>query len=72
MRMRDIAQRVGITERAVQGIVSDLTVDGYIEKERHGRRNSYSVARGRPLRHPIEMHRLVDDLIALVEDRPSS
>ena len=48
MRMRDIAQRVGITERAVQGIVSDLTVDGYIEKERHGRRNSYSVARGRP------------------------
>jgi DNA-binding MarR family transcriptional regulator len=70
MRMRDMARHVGITERAVQGIVKDLVSHGYIEKERQGRRNSYSVARGRALRHPILSHRLVDDLIALVTSGP--
>lgn len=75
MRMRDIADRVGITERAVQSIVSELTSAGYIEKERQGRRNFYRVVLGLPLRHPIEQHRQVDDLIALVqqsEDPPES
>lgn len=70
MRMRDIAQKVGITERAVQGIVNDLAADGYIEKERQGRRNIYKVLRGRPLRHPIEAHRTVDELINLAENAP--
>jgi predicted transcriptional regulator len=68
MRMRDVAERVGITERAVQNIVTELAESGYIEKQRQGRRNQYSVARGLPLRHPIEMHRTVDDLLNLVED----
>lgn len=68
MRMRDIAEKVGITERAVQRIVRELAEEGYIQKERQGRRNIYSVVRGLPLRHPIEMHRSVDDLLALVEE----
>ena len=68
MRMRDIAEKVGITERAVQRIVRELAEAGYIQKERQGRRNIYSVVRGLPLRHPIEMHRSVDDLLALVKD----
>ena len=69
MRMRDIAEKVGITERAVQRIVRELAEAGYINIERQGRRNTYSVVRGLPLRHPIEMHRSVDDLIALVEEQ---
>lgn len=71
MRMRDIAELVGITERAVQSIVGELTQAGYIEKERLGRRNFYRVVLGLPLRHPIEQHRLVDDLIALAR-RPEN
>ena len=43
-RLRDIASAVGITERAAQRIVSDLVASGYVEREREGRRNSYTVA----------------------------
>jgi predicted ArsR family transcriptional regulator len=66
IRLRDVAKRVGITERAVQRIVSDLEEGGYLTRERTGRRNSYRVHADRPLRHPIESHRHVDALLALV------
>ena len=46
-RLRDIAARVGITERAAQLIVSDLEAGGYLTKEKVGRRNHYTVVRGR-------------------------
>ena len=65
-RMRDVAQLVGITERAVQRIVADLEEAGYIERIRHGRRNRYEVRTNLPLRHPIERHERVSSLIALV------
>ena len=42
-RLRDIASSVGITERAAQRIVSDLVAAGYVEREREGRRNIYTV-----------------------------
>ena len=42
-RLRDIAATVGITERAAQRIVSDLVAAGYVEREREGRRNTYTV-----------------------------
>lgn len=66
VRMRDVADRVGITERAVQRIVSDLADAGYVERIRQGRRNHYVVRGDLPLRHPIEMHEKVSALIALV------
>jgi hypothetical protein len=65
-RMRDISERVGITERAVQRIVAELEADGYLQKVRDGRRNRYAVELRLPLRHPIEGHQTVSALIALV------
>jgi predicted transcriptional regulator len=50
-RTRDVAEAVGITERAVQQIVHDLVEQGYLEKIRVGRRNHYTVVRGAHLRH---------------------
>lgn len=53
-RLRDVAARVGITERAAQGIVHDLVSAGYLTRERVGRRNRYEVDSAKPLRHPLE------------------
>ena len=66
IRLRDVAERVGITERAVQRIVTELEESGYITRQRSGRRNMYVVHDNLPLRHKIESHRAVSDLIALV------
>lgn len=66
-RLRDVADRVGITERAVQRIVSDLEEAGYLTRYRSGRRNEYKVHPNRPLRHDIEAHRNVSELIELVQ-----
>ena len=56
MRIRDLATAVGITERAVQRILSELEQGGVIEKVRDGRRNRYSVNLEFSLRHPLESH----------------
>ena len=64
--MRDIADLVGITERAVQRIVADLEEEGYLERIREGRRNRYEVRADQPLRHSIERHQQVSSLITLV------
>ncbi|MFM9170844.1 MAG: helix-turn-helix transcriptional regulator [Phycisphaerales bacterium] len=66
IRLRDVAERVGITERAVQRIVADLEQGRYIERVRTGRRNRYTVHPEMPLRHPIEAHRKIASLIHLV------
>ncbi len=63
--MRDVAEQVGITERAVQHIVRDLAEAGVVERTRDGRRNRYTLHPELPLRHPIEAHRSVADLVAL-------
>ena len=68
MRMRDLALEVGITERAVQGIVSDLAAAGYVERIRTGRRNSYQIDEGLHLRHPIEQHKTIADLIRTIHE----
>jgi DNA-binding MarR family transcriptional regulator len=67
-RMRDVAEQVGITERAVQRIVSELEEAGYVVRDREGRRNRYEVRADVALRHPIERHRSVATLLALVLD----
>ena len=65
-RLRDVAARVGITERAVQGIVGDLETAGVIVRERRGRRNTYRLNLEAPLRHPLEAHRPIRALLALI------
>ena len=69
LRIRDIAERVGITERATQRILAELTSSGYLEKERDGRRNRYRVVTGRPLRHPLERSHSIGDLLNAVAER---
>ncbi len=64
--LREVALQVGITERAVQRIIHDLEAGGFIERERVGRRNHYQVLVDQPLRHPIESHRKIGDLLQLV------
>lgn len=64
--MRDVATQVGITERAVQIIVSDLAHEGYITVTRVGRRNRYQVATHLPLRHPTEQNVSIGDLLQLL------
>lgn len=65
-RLRDVALAVGITERAVQKIVSDLEEAGVVERVRDGRRNRYLLFLDKPLRHPIEAHRSVGALLATI------
>lgn len=67
LRLRDVAQRVRITERAVQRIVADLEEAGILTRSRDGRRNRYEVHADQPLRHPVEAHRAVRDLLKIIE-----
>lgn len=68
MRLRDIALAVGITERAVHKIISELEAGNIIERERQGRRNVYRIHAKLPLRHSIESHCTVQGLIKFVLD----
>jgi DNA-binding Lrp family transcriptional regulator len=68
-RLRDVANSVGITERAVQKIVADLEAAGVVARERRGRRNHYRLHPERPLRHPIESHRTVGALLGVLLER---
>ncbi len=67
-RLRDIAVRVGVTERTAAQIVRDLEQAGYLTKTRDGRRNRYEVHGELPLRHPRHRHRTVGDLIRFLEE----
>ena len=67
VRLRDIAQTVGITERTAAQIVNDLEQAGYLSKSRDGRRNRYEVHEELPLRHPQHRHHTVGDLIRFLE-----
>ncbi len=67
-RLREIAARVGITERAAQLIVGDLEASGYLSKERVGRRNRYQLHPGGRFRHPAEADQTIDRLLALFLD----
>lgn len=67
--LRDVAERVGITERAVQRIVAELGEAGYLVRHRTGRRNHYTIKGDLPLRHPVERHQRVSALLALVQKR---
>lgn len=66
--LREVATRIGITERAVQRIVADLEAAGILERVKVGRKNNYSVNRRAMLRHPIEAHRNVGHLLKMVHE----
>jgi DNA-binding MarR family transcriptional regulator len=66
IRLRDIAAAVGITERAAHRILSELVEEGYVLREREGRRNRYQVKPELPLRHPLVQGREVGDLLEVL------
>lgn len=66
LTLRDIAARVGITERGVIRIVDELEAAGVLTREREGRRNRYQLNTEAHLRHPLEQHCRIGELLALV------
>lgn len=66
LRLRDVAERIGITERAAQRIVSELEKEGYLSIRRVGRRNHYRVHATRPMRHPAERHHKIGELLGVL------
>ena len=71
IRGRDIAARVGITERAAQSIIADLVAEGYITRTRVGRRNRYEIHPDLPFRHPVEGGHPIGELLrALAVPKP--
>ena len=69
LRLRDIAARVGITERSAFGIVADLTDAGYVVKEKDGRRNRYRVEADLPLPDAGVRKASVGEVLAVLVDR---
>jgi len=67
--LREVANLVGITERAVQKIVMELEEAGYLVRERVGRVNRYTVNLNKPLRHPLEKHQTVGALIRMLQKK---
>lgn len=69
VRLRDVALKVGITERAAQRIVAELEAAGYLSHQRVGRRNHYEVHTNLPLRHPLEDHLEIGALLRVLTKR---
>lgn len=65
-RMRDIAAEVGITERAVQKIIAQMEAGEILAKTREGRRNHYRIRANATLRHPVEAHCTIGDVLSMV------
>jgi DNA-binding transcriptional ArsR family regulator len=66
LRLRDVAEALGLTERTVFGIVTDLTDAGYLVKEKDGRRNRYRVQHHLPLRQPVGRQATIGELLDLL------
>jgi DNA-binding Lrp family transcriptional regulator len=69
IRLRDIAETVGVTERSAHRILSQLVDDGYVARERIGRRNVYKVKPELPLRHSLMQEtdeRKIGDLLEVL------
>jgi len=66
LRMRDVAEKVEVTERAIQRIVHDLVEEGYLDKVKTGRCNHYEVRLDAHLRHPLEAGTSIRDLLNAV------
>lgn len=66
MRIRDLSSAIGITERAVQRILAELDEGDFIDITKDGRRNIYKLKADKSLKHPVESHKKVQDLINLI------
>jgi predicted ArsR family transcriptional regulator len=66
VRLRDLSEVVGITERAAHRIVTDLVDAGYVSRERHGRRNRYTVQYQMPIPDPLARGQRVGDLVSVL------
>lgn len=66
IRLIDISERVGVTERAAHRIVAELAEAGYITRERNGRRNQYTIQSGLPLPDRLANGQKVGDLLAIL------
>jgi DNA-binding MarR family transcriptional regulator len=66
VRLRELGEAVGITERAAHRIVSDLAAAGYIARERHGRRNHYTIEAELPVPDPLARKRRIGELLELL------
>jgi predicted transcriptional regulator len=74
--LREISERVGITERAAHRIVTELIDGGYITRERNGRRNHYTIQSGLPLPDRLGRVQRISDLLTILigtsEERPDT
>jgi DNA-binding Lrp family transcriptional regulator len=70
VRLRDIGDRIGITERATHRIVTDLAVAGYITRKKTGRRNNYTINTAAPLPEPVARDHNVGELLTLLTHKP--
>ena len=66
--MRDIATMVGITERSAFGIVDDLVAEGYLIKDKEGRRNRYEIQAHLPLGEPIGREPTIGEVLEILVD----
>ena len=66
IRLREIGDTIGITERAAHRIVSDLVAAGYLARERHGRRNHYTIEADLPVPDPLARRRRIGELLELL------
>jgi DNA-binding Lrp family transcriptional regulator len=71
VRLREIGEAVGITERAAHRIVVELADAGYISRERNGRRTRYTIKSHLPLPDPLARERKIGDLLAILAGQPS-
>ena len=71
MRLREVATRVGITERAAQRILADLVEAGYVQRERQGRRNAYTIDRERMMRHKAQVGHEIGGFLDLLSLEPT-
>lgn len=65
-RIRDLAEEVGITQRAVQRILAELVLDGILTIKKEGRRNMYRIRRSARLRHPLENQHTIGEILTLI------
>ena len=68
IRLREIGERAGITERAAHRIVGELLTAGYITRTRHGRRNRYTIDTDLPIPDAVARHQNVGDLLAALRE----
>ena len=70
IRLREIGDAVGITERAAHRIVVELATAGYISRKRNGRRNHYTIQSHLPLPDPLARQQKIGDLLAILAGQP--